>query len=76
MCVTNVLGRSCSCALQYMIKFCGKDNAGIYVKGSNGGIDMYERLACVKAGNYMAIITVCSYTADVTQDVLDLFKAV
>lgn len=60
--------------------FCGEKTDGIYIVGTLGvegiEVDMYQLMACVKAGNYMACITACSYFEDITSDILDMFYAV
>ena len=38
-------------------------------------IEVFQRMACVKAGTYMCVITACSYFEDTTMDVLNLFSA-
>ncbi len=55
--------------------FCGQPTDGIYITGSVQGVEMYQRMACVKAGNYMCCVTACTYVEDLTTDVLDLFYA-
>ena len=59
--------------------FCGSKADGIYIVGTVSvegmEIDMYQRMACVKAGSYMTCITACSYFEDITTDILDMFYA-
>lgn len=59
--------------------FCGEKTDGIYIAGTLGiegmEVDMYQLMACVKAGNYMTCITACSYFEDTTNDILDMFYA-
>ncbi len=59
--------------------FCGKTTSGIYVAGTMSiqgmEIEMFERMACVKAGTYMFLVTACTYIEDTTADVLSLFYA-
>ncbi len=37
---------------------------------------MYERLVCLRAGNYIYCVTLCSFTKDVTADMAALFHTV
>ena len=59
--------------------FCGKETDGIYITSSMAvegmEIEVFQRMACVKAGTYMCVITACSYFEDTTMDVLNLFSA-
>ena len=59
--------------------FCGKKTDGIYIAGTLSAgdieVDMYQLMACVKAGNYMTCITACTYYEDTTADILDMFYA-
>ena len=60
--------------------FCGKPSDGIHISGTMDvegyEIEMFERMAFVKAGTYMFCITACTYFEDTTSDILDLFYAV
>ncbi len=51
----------------------GAARSGFEVYGEKDGISVYEKAICIKTGNYMAIITVCSYTKDITDDLASLF---
>ena len=59
--------------------FCGSATDGIYIVGTMTvegiELEMYQRMACVKAGNYMCCITACTYFEDGTTDILDMFYA-
>jgi len=69
------LGMEVTSCEKVSFDFCGQPTDGIYITGSVQGVEMFQRMACVKAGNYMCCITACSYLEDLTTDVLDLFYA-
>ena len=48
----------------------------ITVTGEKGGTAMYELMVCLKTGNYVYCVTLCSFTEDVTADMAALFTAV
>lgn len=59
--------------------FCGKETDGIYLTSTMTvegiEVEVFQRLACVKAGTYMCVITATSYFEDTTMDVLGQFSA-
>lgn len=76
----GAMGMNVSTCEKDSFDFCGKSTDGIYVSGTMGAegyeVEMFERMACVKAGTYMFVVTVCTYVEDGTADLLDLFYAV
>ena len=73
------MGVNVSACEKVSFDFCGEKTDGIYIFGTmsvNGmEIEMYQRMACVKAGSYMTCITACTYFEDLTTDILDMFYA-
>ena len=51
----------------------GATRSGFAASGESEGIAIYEKGICIKKGNYMAIITVSSYTQDTTDTLASLF---
>ena len=47
----------------------------ITVTGEKGGTAMYELMVCLKTGNYVYCVTLCSFTEDVTAQMAELFYA-
>ena len=45
------------------------------IKGKALGVPVYELLACVKVGDYVAVVTACTYGEDTTADILAAFQA-
>lgn len=74
-----LMGVTTSTCEKISFDFCGKQTDGIYIAGTLNvegiEVDMYQRMACVKAGSYMTCITACSYFEDLTTDMLDMFYA-
>lgn len=73
------MGLTVSSCEKRSFDFCGKSTDGISLSGTINieGVDveMFERIACVKAGSYMFVVTACTYVEDNTEDVLNLFYA-
>ena len=61
---------------QATLQFAGGEHAGIRIHGTTQGVDLYETVVCVKNGNYIASVTVCSVGTDSTADLLALFQPV
>lgn len=55
------------------ITFAGEPHAGISVSAFYSGNRVFETCVCVKRGNYMAGIVVCTWFTDSTIQVLDCF---
>lgn len=53
----------------------GAEHPAIFLHGTLQGVELYETVVCVKAGDYMASVTAASYLSDATQDILALFYA-
>ncbi|MCM1148617.1 MAG: hypothetical protein NC319_00820 [Butyricicoccus sp.] len=74
------MGMSVTSCEKESVDFCGKATDGIYIAGTMDvegyEVEMFERIACVKAGTYMFVITACTYVEDTTADVLALFYSV
>ena len=62
---TTIVKASVDCA--------GAKRCGYQISCETKGISCYEKSIYIKKGNYMAIITVCSYKEDTTDDLLKLF---
>ena len=56
------------------LQFAGAEHAGIRVQGTMQGVTLYETIACVKNGNYIASVVTASVGTDTTADLLALFK--
>lgn len=73
------MGMNVSSCEKVKFDFCGKETDGIYITSTmtveGMEIEVFQRMACVKAGTYMCDITACSYFEDTTMDVLNLFSA-
>lgn len=61
-------------AVEEMVTLAGQQHAGIRVHGTYSGVDFYEKLICIKAGEYMAVITLASYGEDQTSQLLQNFS--
>ena len=57
------------------VTFAGQQQTAIAVTASFQSVPMYEVLVCLKQGNYIYNVTVCSYGSDRTAEVLALFQA-
>lgn len=75
----TLMGVSAATCEKVSFDFCGKQTEGLYIAGTLSiegiEVDMYQRMACVKAGGYMTCVTSCSYFEDITTDLLDMFYA-
>jgi hypothetical protein len=56
------------------LQFAGQERHSLRLHGTIQGVDLYETLICIKNGNYMASITVCSVGEDHTDAMLELFQ--
>lgn len=61
---------------QVVVEFAGVDHAGILIHSTINGSDMYQLQAFVKAGKYVAIITISSPLEDNIDAMLGFFYAV
>lgn len=57
------------------VSFVGVDHAAVRVYGKFSGVDFYEKIVCIKVGNYFGLVTVASYHEDKTDALLDMFAA-
>lgn len=55
--------------------FAGKGHAAVQVHGTLSGVPFYEKIVCIKTGNYFGLVTVASYHEDETDALLKMFKA-
>ena len=55
--------------------FAGKEHAAAQVHGTLSGVHFYEKIVCVKVGNYFGLVTVLSYHEDETDTLLKMFTA-
>lgn len=58
------------------VDLAGQARKGLWLKCSYSGMDMYEVLTPIKCGSYIANVTVATFGADTTADVIDCFYAV
>lgn len=56
------------------IDFAGSDHTCIKTQATIYGMTMYETQVLLSKGNYMGILTTCSYLEDTTGDLVALFK--
>lgn len=57
------------------VHFAGAEHAGVRVHGVLSGVDFYEKIVCIKVGNYFGLVTVASYGEDTTDALLNMFTA-
>ena len=57
------------------VSFAGKTHAAVQVHGMYTGVDFYEKIVCIKTGNYFGLVTVASYNEDETDALLKMFIA-
>ncbi len=65
--LTNVTAEAVS------LRFAGSNHAAVRVHGVLSGVDFYEKIVCIKVGNYFGLVTVASYHEDLTEDLLKMF---
>lgn len=53
--------------------FAGLVREGAVISGEMDGVPMYETLVCIKQEGYMCCVTMCSWTEDITADLVELF---
>lgn len=58
------------------MEFAGATHKTVSVEGDFMGIKVYEKLVCVKCSGYMAVVTVCTWQENTTDQVLESFYAV
>ena len=56
------------------VQLAGEERHGVKVHATIQGVDLYETLVCIKNGNYMASVVVCSVGTDTTDSLLALFQ--
>lgn len=61
---------------QVVVEFAGADHAGILIHSTTNGSDVYQLQAFVKAGKYVAIVTISSPLEDNIDAMLGFFYAV
>ena len=57
------------------IQFAGAEHVAIYISGTYSEVPMYETMALVKVGNYIMLVTACTWYEDTTADILANFTA-
>ena len=57
------------------VHFAGADRPAVRVQGKFSGVNFYEKIVCIKAGDYFGVVTVASYHNDKTDMLLGLFMA-
>lgn len=62
-------------AVTATVSFAGKDHAAVQVHGKFSGVNFYEKIVCIKVGNYFGLVTVGSYHEDETDALLKMFTA-
>ena len=60
---------------QEKIEFAGSEHVSCLISGEYNGTMIYERMAMVKAGNYMATVTAFSFDRDSVDAMIDMFEA-
>lgn len=55
--------------------FAGKERAAIELEASLNGGKVYEKLVCIKSGNYMVCITFATYNENNTDELIAMFTA-
>lgn len=55
------------------IEFAGAERACISSSCEISGVTMYQKQICIKQGHYMAIITPCSFSEDITDNLAAMF---
>lgn len=58
------------------VTFAGAEHDGITITASVQSTAVHEVLACVKVGNYVAVITAVTFGDSNPSEILDLFKAI
>lgn len=58
------------------VTFAGTEHDGITITASVQSTAVHEVLACVKVGNYVAVITAVTFGNSNPSEILDLFKAI
>lgn len=58
------------------VTFAGTEHGGIIITASVQSTAVHEVLACVKVGNYVAVITAVTFGDSNPSEILDLFKAI
>lgn len=58
------------------VTFAGTEHDGITITASVQSTAVHEVLACVKVGNYVAVITAVTFGDSNPSEILDLFKAI
>ena len=58
------------------VTFAGTEHDGITITANIQGTAVHEVLACVKVGNYVAVITAVTFGDSNPSEILDLFKAI
>ena len=53
----------------------GEERPAIALTATIQDIPVYERIVCLRQGNYIYCVTLCSYTEDVTSQMAELFYA-
>ena len=56
------------------LQFAGEERHGVKVHATVQGVDIYESIVCIKNGNCMAGVVVCSVGTDTTDSLLALFQ--
>lgn len=57
------------------MEFAGATHKTISIEGEFMGTKIYEKLVCVKCSGYMAVVTVCTWQENTTDQVLESFYA-
>ena len=73
--VFGQMGLSNVTITQEKIEFAGSEHVSCLITGEYSGTMIYERMAMVKAGNYMATVTAFSFDRDSVDAMLDMFEA-
>lgn len=58
------------------VTFAGQERSGLHITSTYQGVAYYCQQIYIKQGNYMGVITLASFTEDITGSMLDYFYAV
>ena len=62
-------------AQETTVSFAGRDHAAAWVHGLLSGVHFYEKIICIKVGDYFGLVTVASDREDQTDALLEMFTA-
>jgi len=69
----DAIGASNVSVEKISVEFAGASRWAFTIYAEQSGVPLYEKAICIKKGNYMAVITLCCYYEDITDDLATLF---